>query len=131
MNILQVLYFVHFVVLVAIISYPFLFKSNKYDVYFLCCFTMLFMHWILIGECILTVIEKHFEIHYPHKKNSKVVFNYKYKNIIQVIHRCVVVYIAALVVYRNNWCWFPDPFKHIYIGMLVLYFAFNPLRNFS
>jgi hypothetical protein len=49
--------FVHYWVTVVFLMYPFIF-SSRYDAFYLILSVLLMMHWVVVGECILSFIEK-------------------------------------------------------------------------
>ena len=49
--------YVHYWVTLVMLSYPFIF-SSRYDPLFLILSVLLMIHWVVIGECILSYIEK-------------------------------------------------------------------------
>lgn len=60
MNIIYtILYWFHVIHTIAIYIYPWIRSLQKYDKLFLCYLTLIAIHWVIFGECILLKLKKH------------------------------------------------------------------------
>jgi hypothetical protein len=111
-------------------TYVFIFRTNKYDLYFSIYLFLIFLHWLLLkNECILSYLEKK-TINKDYILGSKP-FEHPYRDMIPtqltVITNIIKIYNIIIVILRNTKNYF------IIISLLIflIYIIYNYLVKYK
>ena len=127
---LVLLKFIHILNEIFMMTYVFIFRTNKYDLYFSIYLFLIFLHWLLLkNECILSYLEKK-TINKDYILGSKP-FEHPYRDMIPIqltiITNIIKIYNIIIVILRNTKNYF------IIISLLIflLYMIYNYLVKYK
>jgi hypothetical protein len=111
-------------------TYVFIFKTNKYDLYFSIYLFLIFLHWLLLkNECILSYLEKK-TIDKNYVLGSKP-FEHPYKDWIpiqlNIFTNILKIYNIVVVILRNT----KNYFINISLLIFLLYMIYNYLKKYK
>jgi len=110
--------------------YVFIFKNNKYDIYYTIYFCLIFIHWLLLNnECILSYIEKKLvdenyvlgDNPYSHLLMEEIPLS------ILITNHLLKLYNIIIVVFRNK----KNYFIIIVLTIIFIYQSYNYLNKYS
>lgn len=116
---------IHTINEIFLMFYVFIFKTNKYDVYYTIYLSLICIHWTLLNnECILSYCEKKII------DNNYILGQEPYKNILMeeipfqflIINHILKLYNIIVVVFRNN--------KNYFIIIALTIFFINQSYNY-
>ena len=127
---LFLLKFIHIINEIFIMTYVFLFKTNKYDLYYSIYLFIIFLHWLLFkNECIISYLEKK-SIDKNYVLGSKP-FEHPYRESIPstiiAINIILKIYNIIIVIYRN----INNYFIIMSLTIVLLYMLYNYLQKYK
>ena len=110
--------------------YVFIFKNNKYDIYYAIYFFFIFIHWLLLNnECILSYIEKKIldkdyilgNSPYSHPLMEEIPLS------VLITNHLLKLYNIIVVVFRNK----KNYFIIIVLTIIFMYQSYNYLNKYG
>ena len=122
--------FIHTLNEIFFMFYVFIFKNNKYDIYYTTYFFLIFIHWLLLNnECILSYIEKKLinnnytlgDNPYSHPLMEEIPLS------ILITNHLLKLYNIIVVVFRNK----RNYFIIITLTIIFIYQSYNYLNKYG